>query len=88
MENYKRGLLPIPHGTILASSQFPSTKSKLEIMNGIPYASLIGSIMYAVLCTRSYVLYALIMMTRYQQNMGKGHWIAIKNIIKYLRRTK
>ncbi|KAK8685869.1 hypothetical protein V6N13_124902 [Hibiscus sabdariffa] len=28
------------------------------------------------------------MTSRYQANPGEGHWIAVKNILKYLRRTK
>jgi hypothetical protein len=88
MQDSKRGFLPIPHGTILSKSQSPSTKVELERMNGIPYASAIGSIMYAMLCTRPDVSYALSMTSRYQQNPGDSHWMAVKNILKYLRRTK
>jgi len=72
----------------LSKSQSPSTKVELERMNGIPYASAIGSIMYAMLCTRPDVSYALSMTSRYQQNPGDSHWMAVKNILKYLRRTK
>ena len=57
-------------------------------MNPIPYASDIGSIMYAMLCTRPDVSYALSVTSRYQSNPGIGHWVAVKNILKYLRRTK
>ncbi|PKI64997.1 hypothetical protein CRG98_014621 [Punica granatum] len=57
-------------------------------MSRIPYASAIGSIMYAMLCTRPDVSYALSMTSQYQSDPGEKHWIAIKNIIKYLRRTK
>ncbi|XP_071694320.1 secreted RxLR effector protein 161-like [Rutidosis leptorrhynchoides] len=57
-------------------------------MNGTPYASAIGSIMYAMLCTRPDVSYVLSMTSRYQQNPGESHWMAVKNILKYLRRTK
>ncbi|KAK8980553.1 hypothetical protein V6N11_074164 [Hibiscus sabdariffa] len=32
--------------------------------------------------------YALSMTSRYQANPGEGHWVAVKNILKYLRRTK
>ena len=44
--------------------------------------------MYAMLCTRPDVSYALSMTSRYQSNPGESHWIAVKNILKYLRRTK
>ena len=57
-------------------------------MNKIPYASAIGSIMYAMLCTRPDVSYALSAMSRYQSDPGDAHWVAVKNILKYLRRTK
>ena len=54
----------------------------------MPYALVIGSIMYAMLCTRPDVSYALSVMRRYQSNLGEGHWVTVKNILKYLRRTK
>ncbi|XP_039688647.1 secreted RxLR effector protein 161-like [Medicago truncatula] len=57
-------------------------------MRDIPYASAIGSIMYAMICTRPDVSYALSATSRYQSNPGNDHWIAVKNILKYLRRTK
>ena len=44
--------------------------------------------MYAMVCTRPDVAYALSMTSRYQQNPGEGHWIAVKNILKYLKGTK
>ena len=54
----------------------------------IPYAFAIRSIMYAMLCIRPYVSYALNIMSRYQSDPVESHWIAVKNILKYLRRTK
>ena len=57
-------------------------------MSKILYTSAIGSIIYAMLCNRLDVSYALSIMSRYQSDLGKSHWIAIKNILKYLRRTK
>jgi hypothetical protein len=57
-------------------------------MRLIPYASAIGSIMYVMLCTHSDVSYALSAMRRYQSNYGDAHWTIVKNILKYLRRTK
>ena len=44
--------------------------------------------MYAILCTRLDVSYSLSIMSRYQSDPGESHWIAVKNILKYLRRTK
>jgi hypothetical protein len=57
-------------------------------MRAIPYASDIGSIIYAMICTRPDVSYALSAMSRYQSNYGDAHLTIVKNILKYLRRTK
>ena len=57
-------------------------------MSKIPHASAIGSIMYAMLCTRPDVSYALSMTSRYQSDLGESHWTVVKNILKYFRRFK
>ena len=57
-------------------------------MKDVPYASAIGSIMYAMLCTRPDVCLAISLTGRYQSNPGVDHWTAVKNILKYLKRTK
>ncbi|GKB78067.1 retrotransposon protein, putative, ty1-copia subclass [Tanacetum coccineum] len=46
------------------------------------------SIMYDVRCTRPDVAFAQNITSRFQQNPGEEHWIAVKNILKYLRNTK
>ncbi|KAJ9546739.1 hypothetical protein OSB04_019282 [Centaurea solstitialis] len=39
-------------------------------------------------CTRPDASFALSMVSRYQGNLGENHWMAVKNILKYLQRTK
>jgi hypothetical protein len=53
-----------------------------------PYASSIGSIMYAMICTHPDIFYALSATSMYQSNYGDAHWSIVKNMIKYLRRSK
>ena len=88
MQDSKRGFLQMSHGIKLSKSQCPATKDEIERMDKIPCASAIGSIMYAMLCTQSDVSYALSMTSRFQSDPGECHWIAVKNIFKYLRITK
>jgi len=88
MHDSKKGFIPMQHGLCLSKTQSPSTKEERDRMNKIPYASAIGSIMYAMLCTRPDVSYALSATSRYQSDPGDAHWVAVKNILKYLRRTK
>ena len=88
LENSKRGFIPMQHGISLGKTQCPSTPDEVKRMSNVPYASAVGSIMYAMVCTRPDVAYALSMCSRYQSNPGEAHWMAAKNILKYLRRTK
>jgi hypothetical protein len=88
MQDSKKGFLPTSHGITLSKKQCPSEPDEQKRMRAIPYASAIGFIMYAMFCTRSDVSYALSAMSRYQSNYGEAHWTIVKNILKYLRRTK
>lgn len=88
MHDSKKGFIPMSHGITLSKTQCPSTHDERERMSKIPYASAIGSIMYAMLYTRPDVACALSMTSRYQSDPGESHWIVVKNIFKYLRRTK
>ncbi|GJV95139.1 retrotransposon protein, putative, ty1-copia subclass [Tanacetum coccineum] len=63
-------------------------RGEMKRMQNVPYASAVGSIMYAVRCTRPDVAFAQNITSRFQQNPGEAHWTAVKNILKYLRNTK
>src|SRR3954454_11984294 len=88
MEDSKKGMLPVTPGTHLSKNHCPMTNDEFEFMSKVPYASAIGSIMYAMICTRPDVSYALSSTSRFQSDPGKEHWKAVKMILKYLRRTK
>ena len=57
-------------------------------MLSIPYASIVGSLMYVMLCTRPDICFKVGMVSRYQSNLGLEHWTIIKHILNYLRRTR
>ncbi|VFQ81950.1 unnamed protein product [Cuscuta campestris] len=56
-------------------------------MMKVPYASAMCSIMYAMICTRPYVSFALSVTSKYQASPGEAHWTAVKIILKYLWNT-
>ena len=58
------------------------------MMRQVPYASAVGSLMYAMFCTRPDICYSVGMVSRYQSNPGPKHWQAVKHILKYLRRMR
>ena len=44
--------------------------------------------MYGMLCTRTDIYYAMGIVSRYQSNLRPNHWVVVKHILKYLKRTK
>ncbi|GKD20548.1 retrotransposon protein, putative, ty1-copia subclass [Tanacetum coccineum] len=88
MENSKRGTIPMQKKLKLSKLQGASTPFEIQRMHKIPYASAVGSIMYAVRCTRPDITFAQNMTSRFQQNPSEIHWTNVKNILKYLRNTK
>ncbi|KAL4035561.1 hypothetical protein IC575_004263 [Cucumis melo] len=88
MQNSKKGLLPFRHGVHLSKEQCPKTPQEVEDIRRIPYASTMGSLMYAMLCTRPDICYAVGIVSRYQSNPGLDHWTRVKIILKYLRRMR
>nr|GEW54118.1 hypothetical protein [Tanacetum cinerariifolium] len=88
MENSKRGSIPMQEKRRLSKSQGASTPAELKHIKNVPYASVVGSIMYAVRCTRPDVAFAHNITSRFQQNPCDLHWTTVKNILKYLRNTK
>ena len=57
-------------------------------MKVIPYASAIGSIKYAMLCTKPVVYLAMSLTRGYNSDPGVDHWTSVKIILTYLKRTK
>ena len=51
MDQSKRGLLPVSHGISLSKDICPKTQDERNSMSRIPFASVVGSIMYAMICT-------------------------------------
>ena len=57
-------------------------------MKILPYALVVGSLIYVMLSTRPYICYSVGIVSRYQSNPGREHWTVVKHILKYLRRTR
>ena len=68
MDQSKKGFLPVLQGVKLSKTQNPTTAEDRERMKIIPYASSIGSIKYAMLCTRPIVYLAMSLARGYDRN--------------------
>ena len=72
-------------GVRLSKTQNPTMAEDRKRMKVIPYASTIGSIKNAMLCTRPIVYLTMSLARGYDSDPGVDHWTAVKVILSYLR---
>jgi hypothetical protein len=73
MENYKPENTPVAKGDKFSLDQCPKTELEKSEMYQISYASLIESLMYAQVCTRSDIAYITGILGRYLSNPDMSH---------------
>jgi len=56
-------------------------------MSRVPYASAVGSLMYAMVCTRRDIAHVVGIVSRFLSNPGREHWNVVKWILRYLHGT-
>jgi hypothetical protein len=54
---------------------------------GFPYQHVAGSLMYAMLCTRPNLAYPISVLSQHMANPSMEHWMAVKQIFRYLQGT-
>jgi len=57
-------------------------------MSHIPYESVVGSLMYVMVCTRPDIAHGVGVLIRYMSTLGKEHWTTAKRVFRYLSGTK
>ena len=55
----------------LSKDQCPKSKNEKVEMSKVPYASVGGSLMYAMVCTRSDIVYAVRVISRYMSKISE-----------------
>uniref|UniRef100_A0A2N9ECD3 thiamine diphosphokinase n=1 Tax=Fagus sylvatica TaxID=28930 RepID=A0A2N9ECD3_FAGSY len=83
MDEAKPISTPLASHFRLTKDQSPKTEQEQAYMSKVPYASAIGSLMYAMVCTRPDIAYAVGVVSRYMSNPRKQHWEAVKWILRY-----
>ena len=73
IENSKKDYFSIGHGITLSKKDYPTTPQERECTSRIRYASIVESIMYAMMCTRSNVTYSRGIVSRYQSDLGENY---------------
>ncbi|XP_050379547.1 secreted RxLR effector protein 161-like [Argentina anserina] len=88
METCVGGEVPMSKGNKLTKNQSPKSDVEKVEMESKPYAKFVGSLMYAQVCTRPDLSFAVGILSRYQSNPGHEHWVVGKKVLRYLQRTK
>ena len=65
-----------------------STPSTEEPLNDVPYAALIGSLMYAAVATRPDISFAVQHLSQFTSRPSQAHWTATKRVLRYLKGTQ
>ena len=73
---------------MLSKNMHPKDKVEQEFMENVPYAQVVGYLMYAMTSTRPNICHAIELVSRYQSNLGRVYWQAVKIIFRYLQGTK
>ena len=71
----------------LSKDQSSLTEEEWVYMTKVPYAFIIGSLTYAMVCTRPDIAHVVGVVSRYMSNWGKQYQEAMKWILRYLRGT-
>ncbi|KAE8673308.1 hypothetical protein F3Y22_tig00111794pilonHSYRG00058 [Hibiscus syriacus] len=74
MQDCKPISTPLPINFKLSSSMSPSNEEEMMEMSRVPYASAMGSLMFAMICTRPDIAQAVGVVSRYMVNPDKEHW--------------
>ena len=62
----------------MTAENSPKIEEEVKYMEEMSYASVVGSIMYAMVCSKSDLAYVIGMISRFMSNLGREHWNAMK----------
>nr|GEW78414.1 hypothetical protein [Tanacetum cinerariifolium] len=88
MENSKRSNIPMQEIFDLNKTQGALKPKEVKRRQNVPYALVVGSIMYAVRCTRPDIAVVQNITSHYQHNLGEPHWTPMKTILNRLESSK
>jgi len=87
MQDAKSAPTPLSSGIRLTQDDCPTTDEERSDMAGVPYASLVGALMYAAIGTRPDIAFAVGALSRFLSNPGRRHWNEAKRVLRYLKGT-
>lgn len=81
METCNAAKTPFAMGTTLCKG----TDEEVKQAQAFPFMSLIGSLMYAAICTRPDITYAVNRLAQFNSCYTETHWLAAKHVLRYIK---
>ena len=76
-EKSKHVSTPLNPHMKLSASLSPSSDEEQECMSQVPYANVVSSLMYVMVCMRPNISHAVGVVSKYMHDSGKGHWLSL-----------
>ena len=78
MKNSKKASTLLANNFKLSKSLCPTTRKEMEEMTVTHYLSIVGNLMYDMVCTRPYNAHVVGIVSKFLSNLGKKHWEVVK----------
>ncbi|XP_057857095.2 secreted RxLR effector protein 161-like [Cryptomeria japonica] len=85
MSDCKQLVVLVLQGTKFSIEDCPKSPSETEDMAKAPYASAIGKLMYAMICTRPYIAQEVGVISQFMENLRRLHWGVVKRVFRCLK---
>ena len=84
MQSCSSSKAPIVNGQRFSKGQCPQNDIERDQMKAVPYSSVMGSLMYAQVCTRLDINFVVSMLGRHLSYPRQSHWKMAKKVLRYL----
>ena len=87
MKEAKSMELPLVGHFRLSKTMSPQTEMEAQKIEGMSYASGVGSLIYVMVCCRPNIAHTMSQVSRFMVQPGRERWRALKGIFRYLMGT-
>ena len=88
LSNAKPINTPMTPNISYSTQDGPADETEAMHMAKVPYREAIGSLMYASVVTRPNSSFTVSTLSQFLENLGEGHWEAVKRVFHYLTATR
>ena len=83
MQSCSSGKTPIVKNDRFSKGQCPYNDIESGHMKAVSYSSVVGSLMYAQVCTRPYIAFVVGVLGKYLSDYSQSHYKEAKKVLRY-----